>query len=46
MAGVELGLDLASQPAFRALIRRWVAPPERLRSSMINGIKHWQVDYR
>ena len=23
-----------------------VAPPERLRSSMINGIKHWQVDYR
>ena len=19
--------------------------PERLRSSMINGIKHWQVDY-
>ena len=23
-----------------------VAEPERLRSSMINGIKHWQVDYR
>ena len=23
-----------------------VAPPERLRSSMINGIKHWRVDYR
>jgi len=23
-----------------------VAGPERLRSSMINGIKHWQVDYR
>ncbi|MDT5369559.1 MAG: cholest-4-en-3-one 26-monooxygenase [Mycobacterium sp.] len=22
-----------------------VAEPERLRSSMINGIKHWQVDY-
>lgn len=22
-----------------------VAAPERLRSSMINGIKHWQVDY-
>ena len=22
-----------------------VATPERLRSSMINGIKHWQVDY-
>jgi choline dehydrogenase len=29
-AGVELGLDLAAQPAYRALIRRWVAPPERL----------------
>jgi cholest-4-en-3-one 26-monooxygenase len=24
---------------------RPVAAPERLRSSMINGIKHWQVDY-
>ena len=23
-----------------------VADPERLRSSFINGIKHWQVDYR
>jgi cholest-4-en-3-one 26-monooxygenase len=22
-----------------------VGEPERLRSSMINGIKHWQVDY-
>src|SRR5262249_24382552 len=30
VAGVELGLDLASQPAYRDLIRRWVAPPERL----------------
>jgi choline dehydrogenase len=29
-AGVELGLDLASQPAYRDLIRRWVAPPKRL----------------
>jgi cholest-4-en-3-one 26-monooxygenase len=24
---------------------RPVGEPERLRSSMINGIKHWQVDY-
>jgi choline dehydrogenase len=30
VAGVELGLDLAAQPAYRELIRRWVAPPERL----------------
>jgi choline dehydrogenase-like flavoprotein len=28
--GVELGLDLAGQPAFRELIERWVAPPRRL----------------
>jgi choline dehydrogenase len=30
VAGVELGLDLASQPAFRDLIKRWVAPPRRM----------------
>jgi choline dehydrogenase len=30
VAGVELGLDLASQPAYCDLIRRWVTPPERL----------------
>jgi choline dehydrogenase len=29
-AGIELGLDMASQPAFRDLIKRWVAPPKRL----------------
>jgi choline dehydrogenase len=26
-AGVELGLDLASQPAYRDMIKRWVVPP-------------------
>src|SRR5258707_12934579 len=31
VASVELGLDIASQPAFRDLIKRWVAPPEHLR---------------
>jgi choline dehydrogenase len=30
VAGVELGLDVASQPAFRDLIKRWVAPPRRM----------------
>jgi choline dehydrogenase len=30
MAGVEIGLDIASQPAFRDLIKRWVAPPKRM----------------
>src|SRR5262249_38939287 len=29
-AGVELGLDLAGQPAFRDLIKRWVVPPRRM----------------
>ena len=30
VAGVELGLDIASQPAFRDLIKRWVAPTKRM----------------
>jgi choline dehydrogenase len=29
-AGVELGLDLASQPAYRDLVKRWVVPPGRM----------------
>ena len=29
-AGVELGLDLASQPAYRDLIKRWIVPPRRM----------------
>ncbi|HZC11478.1 MAG TPA: GMC oxidoreductase, partial [Mycobacterium sp.] len=29
-AGVELGLDIASQPAYRELIKRWVIPPRRM----------------
>jgi choline dehydrogenase len=29
-AGVELGLDIASQPAYRALIKRWIVPPRRM----------------
>src|SRR5262249_45806812 len=27
---VELGLDLAAQPAYRDLVKRWVVPPERM----------------
>src|SRR5262249_21696072 len=27
---VELGLDLASQPAYRDLVKRWVVPPRRM----------------
>ena len=30
VAAVELGLDLASQPAYRDLVSRWVAPGTRL----------------
>ncbi len=30
VAGVELGLDIASRPAFRDLIKRWVAPAKRM----------------
>jgi choline dehydrogenase len=30
VTGVELGLDIASQPAFRDLIKRWVAPARRM----------------
>jgi choline dehydrogenase len=30
VAGIELGLDIALQPAFRDLIKRWVAPPRRM----------------
>jgi len=28
--GVELGLDIASQPAYRDLIKRWIVPPRRM----------------
>src|SRR5262244_2245756 len=31
-AGVELGLDIASQPAYRDLIKRWIVPPGRMSS--------------
>jgi choline dehydrogenase-like flavoprotein len=30
VAGIELGLALAAQPALRDLIKRWVVPPRRL----------------
>ena len=30
VAGIELGLEIASQPAFRDLIKRWVAPAMRM----------------
>jgi choline dehydrogenase len=30
VAGIELGLEIASQPAFHDLIKRWVAPARRM----------------
>jgi choline dehydrogenase len=30
VAGIELGLEIASQAAFRDLIQRWVVPPGRM----------------
>src|SRR6202023_1843898 len=30
VAGIQLGLDIASQPAFRGMIKRWVAPTKRM----------------
>jgi choline dehydrogenase len=30
VAAVELGLDVASQPAYRDLIKRWIVPPGRM----------------
>jgi choline dehydrogenase len=30
LVGIELGLDIASQPAYRNLIKRWVAPAKRM----------------
>jgi choline dehydrogenase len=30
VAGVELGLDIASRPAFRDLIKSWIAPAKRM----------------
>jgi choline dehydrogenase len=30
VAGIELGFDIASQPAFRHLIKRWVVPAKRM----------------
>jgi choline dehydrogenase len=46
VAGVELGLDLASQPAYRELIRRWVAPPERpSRDGIVTFIRRSCLSY-
>jgi choline dehydrogenase len=30
VSGIELGLELVSQPAFRDLAKRWINPPKRM----------------
>jgi choline dehydrogenase len=45
-AGVELGLDLASQPAYRELIQRWIVPPRRMsREGTVAFIRRFCMSY-
>jgi choline dehydrogenase len=45
-AAVELGLDLASQPAYHDLIKRWVVPPERMsREATISFVRRSCTSY-
>jgi choline dehydrogenase len=46
VAGVELGLDIASQPAFRDLIKSWVAPAKRIsREDAVSFIRRSCLSY-
>src|SRR5262249_28557513 len=43
---VELGLDLASQPAYTDLIKRWVVPPRRMsREDTVTFIRRFCMSY-
>jgi choline dehydrogenase len=45
-AGVELGLDIASQPAYRDLIKRWIVPPRRMsREDTATFIRRFCLSY-
>src|SRR5262245_52649052 len=45
-AGVELGLDIALQPADRDVSRRWVVPPGRLsREGTMTFIRRYCLSY-
>jgi choline dehydrogenase len=45
-AGVELGLDLASQPAYRDLIERWIVPPRRMsREDTVAFVRRFCMSY-
>jgi choline dehydrogenase len=43
---VELGLDLAAQPAYRDLIKRWIVPPGRMsREGTVAFIRRFCMSY-
>jgi choline dehydrogenase len=45
-AAVELGLDIASQPAYRDLIKRWIVPPRRMsREETVTFIRRFCLSY-
>jgi len=45
-AGVELGLDIASQHAYRDLIKRWIVPPRRMsREDTVTFIRRFCLSY-
>jgi choline dehydrogenase len=44
--GVELGLDLASQPAYYDLIKRWIVPPRRMsRDDTVTFVRRFCTSY-
>ena len=46
VTGVELGLDIASQSAFRDLIKGWIAPKERMsRADTVTFIRRSCLSY-
>jgi choline dehydrogenase len=46
VAGVELGLEIASQPAFRDLIKGWIAPSKRMsRTDTVAFVRHSCLSY-
>ncbi|MFI5615087.1 GMC family oxidoreductase [Amycolatopsis sp. NPDC051903] len=46
VAGVELGLEIADQPAYRKLVRSWIAPRGRLsRAELVRFVRTSCVSY-
>jgi choline dehydrogenase len=46
VAGIDLGLEVASQPAFRDLVKRWVVPAKRMsREDTVTFIRRSCLSY-